>query len=302
MTQLLQKISNSRWFQNTVIVAILLAGAVVGIETYGGLVSRWLPLLHVLDYVILWIFTLEAIIKIGAQGRHPERYFRDPWNVFDFLIVVACWLPYFIPAMHTGFVAVFRLARILRVLRLVHAMPQLKVLVDAMLKSIPSMGYVGVLLFLLFYIYGAMGVFMFGGNNPAHFGNLHMALVSLFQIVTLEGWADIMYVNMFGCDHPEWGTGEACKNPEAYGIWGAFYFVSFVLIGTMIVLNLFIGVIMNSMEEVRKEQAHEDRLRRKAINAEEVEDEIDEMHTQLDAIKERLDFVAYRLRQGRKVK
>lgn len=293
------QIAHSRWFQNAIITTIVLAGIIVGIESYGESVREWLPLLHSLDLVILLIFTLEAAIKILAEGDRPLRYFSDPWNVFDFAIVVACWLPFFLPTLSVGFFAVFRLARILRILRLVHTLPQLKLLVDAMLKSIPSMGYVGVLLFLLFYIYGAMGVFLFGQNDPAHFANLHLALISLFQIVTLEGWADIMFVNIYGCDDPTWGT-EGCTNPQAYGFWGGLYFITFVLVGTMIVLNLFIGVIMNSMEEVRSEQAHEDRLRRKDLGKPNLEDEIVDIHAQLDGIKKQLDFIAFRLKKEQK--
>ncbi len=299
MNSYFHRIAHSRWFQNTIIITIVLAGIIVGIESYHEHVSEWLPLLHFLDLVILLIFTLEAAVKILAEGDRPWRYFSDPWNVFDFTIVLACWMPFFLPTLSVGFIAVFRLARILRILRLVHTLPQLKLLVDAMLKSIPSMGYVGMLLFLLFYIYGAMGVFLFGQNDPAHFANLHMALVSLFQIVTLEGWADIMFVNVFGCDDPTWGT-EGCTHPSSYGIWAALYFISFVLIGTMIVLNLFIGVIMNSMDEVRSEQAHEDRLRRKDTGKLNMEDEITDIHTQLDGIKKQLDFIVFRLKKEEK--
>lgn len=290
-----KKIAEARWFQRAIIGTILLAAVVVGMETYGERMAEWMPLLHVLDLLILLVFTLEAAIKILAEGNRPGNYFRDPWNVFDFVIVVVCWMPVFLPQMDTAFVAVFRLARILRVLRLVSALPQLRMLVDALLKSIPSMGYVGVLLFLLFYIYGAMGVFLFGKNDPTHFGNLHTALLSLFTIVTLEGWADIMYVNIFGCDHPQWGT-ENCAHPEPHLIGGALYFISFVLVGTMIVLNLFIGVIMNSMDEVRKEQASEARILRKQNGIDLLEDDVAEIHDQLNGIKERLDAISHRVR------
>jgi voltage-gated sodium channel len=290
-----KSIADAKWFQQFVIATIVLAGIVVGIETYQAEVQAWMPMLHVVDYLILLVFTLEAAIKIMAEGNRPANYFKDPWNVFDFVIVLACWLPVFMPNMDTTFVAVFRLARILRVLRLVSALPQLRMLVDALLKSIPSMGYVGILLFLLFYIYGAMGVFLFGQNDPVHFGNLHTSLLTLFQIVTLEGWADIMYVNIFGCDHPQWGT-ENCPNPEPHMIGGALYFISFVLIGTMIVLNLFIGVIMNSMDEVRQEQAAEERSKRKEDGIDILEDDIAEIHVQLNGIKEKLDAVANRVR------
>ena len=137
MFNLCKQIAGSKWFNNTVIIAILIAGIVVGVETYEEETREWLPLLNVLDWAVIWIFTVEALIKILAEGNKPQRYFLDPWNLFDFLIVVVCWLAVFLPNMDAGFVTAFRLARILRVLRLVHALPQLKLLVDAMLKSIP---------------------------------------------------------------------------------------------------------------------------------------------------------------------
>ncbi len=292
-----KKIADSNWFQNLIIIAILAAGVIVGIETYGERVKEWLPLLDALDYFILLLFTVEAIIKIAAEGDKPFNYFKDPWNIFDFLIVLVCWMSIFLPNIDAGFVAVFRLARILRVLRLVTALPQLKMLVDAMLKSIPSMGYVSILLFLLFYIYGVLGVFMFGENNPVHFQDLPTSLITLFQITTLEGWADIMYINVFGCDHPDWGS-ENCTNPVANGVGAVIYFVSFVLIGTMIVLNLFIGVIMNSMEEVANEQRMEELVEAKNGNsAPSLNHDIDRLQIQLKEMQEQLQFIGHRIEQ-----
>jgi len=294
-----RQIANSRWFNQIIIWVIIAAGILVGIETYHQDGSPWRSTLESLDLLILVIFATEFVIKIAAEGNRPWNYFRDPWNVFDFTVVAVCWLAHFMPSMNAGFVAVIRLARVLRVLRLVHALPQLKMLVNAMLKSIPSMGYVGILLVLLYYIYGAMGVFLFWKNDPLHFGELGTAMLSLFRISTLEGWSEIMYVNMFGCDDPKWGYGpeSGCISPEPHGAAAVLYFVSFVLVGTMIVLNLFIGVIMNAMDEVRAEHELEERHARKEAGMEHLEDEIAELHTQLDGIKKQLDYIAFRLKK-----
>ena len=294
-----RQITESRWFNNLILGVILAAGVLVGIETSHPAGTPWRALLERADLLILLIFTAEFGLKILAEGKKPWNYFRDPWNVFDFLIVAVCWLAYILPDINAGFVAVIRLARVLRVMRLVQALPQLKMLINAMLKSIPSMGYVGVLLLLLYYIYGAMGVFVFGQNDPLHFGSLGTAMLSLFRISTLEGWSEIMYVNMFGCDDPKWGYGpeSGCNSPEGHGGAAVAYFVSFVLFGTMIVLNLFIGVIMNAMDEVRKEHESEDRLARKNADNHHLEDDIAELHEQLDAIKKQLDFIAFRAKK-----
>ena len=132
-----------------------------------------------MDQVILWIFVVEIVIKMGAEGKQPWRYFADPWNVFDFIIVAVCFLP-----INAEYAAVLRLLRLLRVLKLVRALPRLQILVGALLKSIPSMGYVSLLLLMLFYVYACAAVILFGENDPVHFRNLPLAMLSLFRVVT----------------------------------------------------------------------------------------------------------------------
>ena len=297
--KLSRQIAQSQYFNSFILAVILAAGVVVGIQTY---VKPGQPLhqtLERVDFIVLLIFTTEIVIKMLAVWPKPQYYFLDPWNIFDFAIVAVCWLAHLAPAVDTGFIAVIRLARVLRVMRLVQTLPELKMLINAMLKSIPSMGYVGVMLLLLYYIYGAMGVFLFRDNDPVYFGNLHTAMLSLFQISTLEGWADIMFVNMFGCDDPTWGydNPETCLNPHGHGSIAILYFVSFVLIGTMIVLNLFIGVIMNSMDEVRKEHALEMRHMRQKEGLSKLEDEVEILNDQLEGIKKQLDYIVFRMKK-----
>jgi voltage-gated sodium channel len=236
-------------FQLAITLVIVFAGVLVGLETSAGLVARHGDVLHMLDNVVLAIFVGEIGLKLLAEGKAPERYFRDPWNVFDFVVVVLCFLP-----MDGQYVTVLRLLRLLRVLRLLHALPRLQLLVAALLHSIPSMGYVAMFLGLLFYVYGVAAVFLFGGNDPAHFGDLGRSVLSLFTVVTLEGWAELMYTQMYGCDRFGYDNMAAqCTAPSAQPLVAALYFVSFVLLGTMIVLNLFIGVIMNSMQQAADE-------------------------------------------------
>lgn len=293
-----REIAKNKYFNNFILVTILAAAIVVGVQTYGDKVADYHQVLDILDFVILLIFTVELAVKLLAEGKNPLNFFRDSWNVFDFIIVMVCWVAYFIPGINAGFVAVIRLARVLRVLRLINALPQLRLLVDAMLKSIPSMGYVGILLGVLFYIYAAMGVFLFGGNDPTHFGNLQRAIVTLFQIVTLEGWADIMYLNILGCNDAVYGT-EHCTQPSAMGIWAVVYFISFVLIGTMVVLNLFIGVIMNSMDEARVEQQRENRLAALEANGlARIEDELETLHDQLEEMKQQISLISHRIKKS----
>lgn len=249
MVGICKTIAESTRFQNFITFVILLAAVVVGIETYPAMVERYGPFLHTLNRVVLWIFVAEIAVKMIAEGKRPWRYFTDPWNVFDFVIVAGAFLPF-----AAQYATVLRLLRLLRVLRLLRAVPKLQMLVGALLKSIPSMGYVSMLLGLLFYVYAVAGVFLFGENDPVHFGNLQIALVSLFRIVTLEDWTDIMYTQMWGCNEYGYeGMQALCTAPTASPVLGAAFFISFVLVGTMIILNLFIGVILSGMDEAQSE-------------------------------------------------
>lgn len=263
MYAICSKISESTFFNRFIIAVILFAGVLVGIQTYREFTEQHLGLLNFLDGLVLAIFTVEAIIKILAEGKRPLKYFQNSWNVFDFAIVAVCLAEPLLP-IDAAFLPVLRLARILRVLRLVTAVPKLQLIVGTLLKSVPSMLYVGILLLILFYIYGAMGVFLFGENDPVHFRNLQTSLLSLFRVTTLEDWTDIMYINMYGADAYGYTAEQFAKwnpVPKAAPLAASFYFVSFVLVGTMVVLNLVIGVIMNSMDEMNAEMALAERIK-----------------------------------------
>ncbi len=256
------RVTESAAFQRLVVGMILFAGLLVGLETHAGLMARIGPALHLLDRLVLGFFVVELTLRIAACGRRPWAYFRDPWNVFDFLIVAVCLLPF-----ATTFAAVLRLARVLRVLRLVTALPRLQILVGALLKSVPSMGYVALLLSLHFYVYAVIGVTFFSAADPEKFGGLGRAVLTLFEVVTLEGWVDVM-------DAQIKGLGSAWI-PVAY-------FVSFILLGTMIMLNLLIGVIVNGMSEAREETEDAARAARGGRPA--VTDELADLRRQVDAL------------------
>lgn len=289
VVQLSRDFAESSRFQNFITAVILFAGVLVGIETYPSAVARYGPIMHVLDKVVLYIFVFEIVVKMVAETPRPWNYFKDPWNVFDFVIVAAAFMPF------AGSAAtVLRLVRLLRVLRLVRAVPKLQLLVGALLKSIPSMVYVSVLLALLFYVYAVAGVFMWGDNDPVHFGNLQISFVSLFRTVTLEDWTDLMYIQMYGCASYGYEGNEAlCTASSASPVGGAAFFISFVLFGTMIILNLFIGVILSGMDEAQKES--EDMVaaaRGDAVPT--VEEELQALEGQLAAMQEQIATVRRR--------
>jgi len=286
MIKLCQRIAESALFQNFITGVILFAGALVGLETYPEVHRRYDSILHVLDQIVLWIFVGEIVVKMIAEIPRVWRYFYDGWNVFDFLIVAGAFLPF-----AAQYATVLRLLRLLRVLKLVRALPKLQMLVGALLKSIPSMAYVSLLLLMLFYVYAVAATFMWGHNDPVHFGTLQMSFLSLFRAVTLEDWTDLMYIQMYGCENYGYqDTMSQCVASEASPVGGAIFFVSFVLFGTMIFLNLFIGVILNGMEEAQREATEEKQLRKAAKEGQprHLDDELLALNQQLDLIKEQI--------------
>ncbi|MBT5915463.1 MAG: ion transporter [Opitutae bacterium] len=293
MSSTCKSIVNSKFFQRLILVTILLAGVVVGVQTYKAFAREHAIVLNTLDSFILGIFVIEAVIKILAEGNRPQNYFKNPWNVFDFIIVVACLLG---PVINLGadFLPVLRLARILRVLRLVSAIPKLQLLVSCLLRSLPSMFYVSILLFLLFYIYGTMAVFLFAENDPIHFRNLQTSILSLFRVVTLEDWTDVMYINMYGSENYGYSSNDLAKwTPisSSSPLGGALFFVSFVLIGTMIVLNLVIGVIMNSMDESNAEMKIKQELIRRKTSPEPLRDGIYDLQLKMEKITGEMEVI-----------
>jgi voltage-gated sodium channel len=271
------KIVESKGFQRAVLGVILFAGVLVGLETSATLMAQAGGVLHAIDRVVLAFFVVELALRIGACGTRPWKFFSDGWNVFDFVIVAVCLLP-----VQAEFAAVLRLVRVLRVLRLITAVPRLQILVGALLKSIPSMSYVALLLSVLFYVYAVLGVSLFGRTDPEHFGTLGATALTLFQVVTLEGWADIMRTQIAG--------------PAGAAVSIA-YFVSFILLGTMITLNLLIGVIVNGMDEARQDMEDDTRERHLTATGEaRLGDDVVELRRQAAALEAALAALQRRLK------
>lgn len=254
MAELLKRIVKTRWFNNVILLLIVCAGILTGLETYPAIDAQYGSIIKALDILILCVFIVEIFMKMGAESPRPWRYFYDSWNVFDFCIVVFCLLP--TAVSHYG--TVLRLARVLRVVRLVSQVRRLQLLVATLFKSLPSMSYVILLLFLLFYIYATIGTLTFSKNDPVHFGNLQCSMLSLFRAVTLEDWTDLMYTQIYGSDNYGYQDyPHIARESQAYPVFATFYFVSFILIGSMIIVNLFIGIIINSLMDIREEQEQE---------------------------------------------
>ncbi len=272
-----QKITKNKTFNVFIFVLILLSAIIIGIESYPEIASKHTFILVFLDKLIISCFVLEIGLKIVSNGKRPWDFFSDPWNVFDFVIVAIC----LIPVVDTHFFAVFRILRVLRILRMITFLPKLRLLIGALVKSIPSMGYIILLIGILFYVYAVVGVFVFGASDPLHFGDLHHTFVTLFKVLTLEGWTDIMNTHIFGS--------VSNGNMQIISIWPFLYFASFILIGAMIIMNLFIGVIMNSMQESQNELSQElQEIKFKDKNSEDlykhIISKLDELHNEIQTL------------------
>ncbi|NKB81447.1 MAG: ion transporter [Nitrospirales bacterium] len=233
MKSIAHRLVNAPVFEYLIIALILLNGAILGLETSPNIVRKYGGLLSIGNHTILGMFILEAILKMTALAPQVGRYFRDGWNLFDFSVIVFSLVP------ATGeFAMIARLARLLRVVRLISTIQELRLIVATLVRSIPSMGHVMMLMSLIFYIYAITGYQLFHEHDPEHWRSLGIALLSLFRIVTLEDWTDIMYTAME-------------LHPMAW-----IYFVSFVVVGTFVVVNLFIAVVLNNLDEAKAERLH----------------------------------------------
>ncbi len=226
-----RRLVESDAFERFIITLIVGNGVVLGLETSPALMQGYGAWLEWVNQLVLAVFIAEAALKIYAVAPRWRDYFGNGWNLFDFSVVVFSLLP------ATGqFAMIARLARLLRVLRLISTIPELRLIVATLVRSIPSMIHVIMLMGVIFYIYAIAGYHLFHGHDPEHWRNLGISLLTLFRIVTLEDWTDVMYKAM---------------ELSSYA-WA--YFVSFVVVGTFVVINLFIAVVLNNLEEAKAER------------------------------------------------
>lgn len=228
-------------FQRAIVALICINAVTLGLETSPAAMAAAGPALELLDRCVLAVFAAELALRIAAHGL---RFFRDPWGVFDFVVVGIALLP------ATGAFSVLRTLRVLRVLRLVSTVPRMRRVIEALLSSLPGLGSVAAILALVFYVGGVMATKLFGADFPQWFGTLPRSLFSLFQIMTLESWS-------MGIVRPVMAL-----HPYAW-----VFFVTFILAATFTMLNLFIAVVVNAMQSRYHEQeeelaraAHEERV------------------------------------------
>ncbi len=247
----------SRVFTLFITAVIVINAVSLGLETSAGFVAATGSLLAIVDRLALLIFSCEIALKLWVYRLH---FFRNGWNIFDFTIIAIAWLP------TSGPLAVLRALRILRVLRLISVVPQLRVVVGALFSSLPGMAAIIAVLTLVFYIAAVMATNLFGTAFPAWFGSIGESMYTLFQIMTLESWS-------MGIVRPVM---------DVYPLAWVF-FVPFVIVTSFAVLNLFIALIVNSMQMIHMQD------RESATSAEEIaHDEREQLLLEVRALRQDL--------------
>jgi len=230
----LSKIREAKWFSNLTTTIIIIYSSALGLKSMMDVDSGYMTFMYILDHFITIYFLIEIVIKMSAEENFWD-FFKDRWNIFDFVIVSIT----LIPLENTTMAAVARLLRIFRILRLITVRPELKKIIDMLWGAIPSIIDIVILMFIIFYIYAIIGNFLFVGAESGLWNNFLVSMLTLFRILTFEGWSELMYEAM--AIHP----------------WAWAYFVSFIIIAAFVFFNLFIAVIIGEMEELRAEDDHD---------------------------------------------
>ena len=250
----------NKLFETFVIFVIIFSALLIGAKTYS-IPSGTLAFLDVLDWAVTLFFLVEILVRMVAEGS-LRAFFRKGWNVFDFIIVVTS----LVPIEDSEAALLGRLLRVFRVLRLVSIIPELRVLLNAFVHAIPRMGYVSLLMFVIFYIYAAMGSMFFHHINETLWSNISISMLTLFRVATFEDWTDVMYETM-----------------EVYPLSWAYY-LSFIFVVAFIFLNMMIGIVLETLQ--REHDAY-DKEQGEGVAAE--VDSIEQRTKEMDARLERIE-------------
>ncbi len=254
----------SQKFQNFIILAIILNAIVLGLETLKSLDASVLSTLVLLDKIFLAIFSMEIALKLFA---YRLSFFKSGWNNFDFAIVAISLVP------TSDAFSVLRALRILRVLRLVSVVPQFRRVVQAFFDSLQGMTAIASIISIIFYVGAVISTKLFGEQFPDWFGSIPKSLYTLFQIMTLESWS-------MGIVRPVM---------EVY-LYAWLFFVPFILLTTFAALNLLIGIIVNSMQNIYEDSAEqiESHLAKQDKDRKELQEKISDIEKMLKELKERI--------------
>jgi voltage-gated sodium channel len=258
MRQHLDQLLNRPVVQHGILALIIFNAVLLGLETAPGIMAQWGAAIHWLDKAILAVFVLEIAARIYV---HRLSFFKDPWSVFDFVVVAIALLP------ATGPFAVLRALRVLRVLRVLTIVPSMRRVVGALLSAIPGLMSIALVLMLVFYVFAVIATHLFGPQFPEWFGHLGRSLYTLFQVMTLESWS-------MGIARPVME-----KVPYAWA-----FFIIFILIATFTMLNLFIAIIVNAMQSFQ-ESERQDTIKTLGEVGQSIEQEL---HTEVQSLRQEI--------------
>jgi voltage-gated sodium channel len=251
------RVADSNAF-NFAIFGVIVANAIVlGMQTYDSIAREFGSTLDTLNGVFLGVFVVELLIRLTAFAGRPQDFFKSGWNVFDFIVVTAS----FAPGVREN-VTLLRLLRLARIVRIVRVMPDLRLLVTAMGRSLPGIASLGLLTLLLLYVYGILGWVIFADHDPAGFGTVGNAMLTLFVMLSLENLPQNIEMGRELSD------------------WTVIYFVSYAMLAAFLIFNLLIGVVINSLEEAQEAEFEREQTERRRRTGE-TEDEADDRHAEL---------------------
>ena len=248
------RLRSNKLFETVVVAIIVLSALLIGAKTYA-LPPHLDDALRILDWAVTIFFLVEISVRfLGDPDR--RRFFHHGWNIFDTLIVVVSLLP----IDNSDLALVGRLVRIFRVLRMVSIIPELRLLLNSLMAALPQLGYVALMMFIIFYIYAAFGATFFAEINPVLWGDIAHAMLTLFRIMTFEDWTDVMYETL------------------SVHSWSWAYYLSFIFLSAFAFLNMIIGIVVGTME-----QEHQRERDQRAADA--GEPSLADIQAQLDELK-----------------
>lgn len=253
----LNKLKNNKIFELLVVSVIILSALEIGAKTFE-LPDTAISMTVILDAFITIFFLFELTVRFIADDN-KKQFFKSGWNVFDTLVVAIS----LIPIDDSEMALLARLVRVFRVLRMVSVVPELRVLINSLLKALPQLGYVVLLMFIIFYIYAAIGSFVFKEINPTLWGDIAISMLTLFRIMTFEDWTDIQYETM-----------------DVYPMSWIFY-LTFIFFTAFAFLNMVIGIVVNVMEE-----EHTKERNKKEPSMTELQNEITELKAMVQTLVE----------------
>jgi voltage-gated sodium channel len=264
----LSKIVYSSPFEFVIAFVILLNAIALGLLTMPGVEGSARTTFEALDRFALYVYTAELILRLISYGRKPWEFFRKSWNVFDFAIIA-------LSPIFSGQIVILRLLRLLRLLRIFRFLPEVRVLTLSVIRSVPPLMSMGVLIFLALFIYGMAGVYIFGEQLPVHWGNISIALTTLFILLTLENF-------------PVYLEEAVLVSP-----WALPFFLSYIFIVVFTVLNVLIGIVLNAMDEARSE--NRERLE-KIKQLDELVHEVDDITADGKITKEEIEHLRNKIK------